>query len=142
MKFPLIICDGKTLIVAERDFFDRIGILDAAKGVLEINITRDGDCSGFSWILDANGLFYKLSPSVIIKPTLLQKIGLRLKRVRQKIEPGCRISIENLSSLIINLQDFYNEAPLVLELKEFLSIEESSRLFGGGDVARYLGVRS
>lgn len=109
---------------------------------MEINITRDGDCSGFSWILDANGLFYKLSPSVITEPTLLQKIGFRLKRIQQKIEPGHQIGIENLRSFIINLQDFYNEAPLVLELKEFLSIEEPSRLFGEEDVARYLGIGS
>jgi len=139
MKFPLVIARKGSLIIAPASFFDGIGRLDVAKNILEINVASDG-VAGLAWILDADGMFYKLLSNGLMQATFLQRLGIQRKRVQYQIEPGRRISVSELDKLIVGLRDKFEEAPNVSDLTRQLLNYRPEHLWVAEDMQKYLGM--
>jgi hypothetical protein len=139
MRFPLVICSKGSLIIASANFFDGIGRLDAANNVLEINVARDGE-AGFAWMLDADGIFYKLSSTGLMQITFLQRLGVQRRRAQYQIEPGRKVSVAEIQLLTVGLRDQFEEAPNVSDLNRQLQTYEPAHLWDAEDMRQYLGA--
>jgi len=136
IQFPLMICRSETLILVDENFFQdkflHIAILDEKAGVLECKFLCD-----FSWMMDANGIFYELSLSEV-KHNFLQRIGVSGKWSKYKIKTGRLLDVGKLGVLVENLHDENEDFPHVADLKEMLSRYELSHLWDAQDMRQYL----
>jgi len=138
MRFPLVICSHKTLIVAAADFFDGIGKLDMSAGILEVNIAHDGR-AGFEWILDSEAVFFELASEGILSLNLLQRIGLKRPRERLRVAPGRQISVGEIIDRLASLQNQFEEAPNVSDLKAQLAPLAPEYILRREDMLQYFG---
>lgn len=119
MLDPLIIAKNKQLIVCRKSFFDGIGLLDEVNNKMSINVDSDGTCN-FEWIIDFNGLYYKLNKIGESKETFLTKIGWDRKQfvfnIERPIETTCRMLKGVLSEFSDEFSDIQNVSDLLFLL--------------------------
>lgn len=141
IKFPLVMRRLETLILVDEDFFEgfsRVAILNWKEGVLSCRVLRDSDSAGLFWMLDANGVFFKLSVKEKER-NIFRRMGVIGKWTSYKIEDGCRLRVGELEALIKNLHDENQDFPNVANLRGMLSRDEPDRLWGAEDMQAYLG---
>lgn len=138
MKYPIVVSMNKRLSVGREDFFRHIGELDLPGQTLEMNVTSSGK-SGLNWLLDADGVFYELSLIEKMPPNLLQRIGLRRAREKFRIIPGRKITVQELTERISGLEDPFEEAANVNDLKTLLDSLPRDHRLTPKDMSRYLG---
>ena len=139
IQFPLMMCRSETLILVDESFFQgkfsRTAILNEKAGVLECKFLHgSGD---FSWMVDADGVFYELSLSEV-EHNFLQRIGFSGRWLKYKIKTGRLLDVGKLGVLVGNLHDENEDFPHVADLKEMLSRYELSHLWGAQDMRQYL----
>jgi hypothetical protein len=132
MLSPLLIAKNKMLVPCDESFFDGIGTLDKLNNKMAINVDSDGSCN-FEWIIDFNGLYYKLNKIGISKETFLTRIGWDRRQCIFNIEPPTPITCGELRKKLSDFSDEFSDIPnladlltLIAELKDdhILSMNE------------------
>lgn len=119
MKFPLILCRRRTLVIAGRGFFDRIGKINESERTLDINIAQDG-AAWLNWIVDQEGKYYPLTSEGLLPATLLQMLGLWRRVERFHLPPPRDIQAAELGRLIQELVDESEDITNVTDLKALI----------------------
>lgn len=128
MRFPILICRRNTLAVGAEGFFKGIADVDETAGLLDMNVSSDGRAS-LHWILDSDGMLFRLTSQGLLPPSFLQRIGLHRRRERYRIDPPRRARVGEVAGLIANLEDEFSEAPNVTDLRLYLNnLPEDSEL--------------
>jgi len=120
MKFPLLICRRRTLFIGVKKFFERIGNIDDVGGLLDMNVTVEGQAF-LRWIIDADGMLYDLTSMGVLPATLAQTLRLQRRRERYRIAPARQVQVGEIAHRIADLEDEFAEAPHVSDLQVQLS---------------------
>ncbi|WP_338847484.1 hypothetical protein V8J88_02085 [Massilia sp. W12] len=137
MKFPVFICIGKSLIYVNKDFFEGIGHLDIEGSVLDMSVTKTGR-SELNWILDSDGVFFKLNSEGLCERNFWQKMKLFRSKERLRISAGKKISVGEFLLLIDNLQDRFEEMMVVYDLKKNLALINMEYILDGEMIRKCL----
>jgi len=138
MKFPIIICHHNILTIARADYFNEIGLLDAANGKLEIGISSRGQ-AGFQWLVDADGLYYPLHWDGHVAPTLAQRLGLKRKREAYSFPQGAKITVGKMREILASVVDENTDLPHHDDLIKMLSPLDAATPITPKLMAQYLG---
>ncbi len=139
MRFPLIICSHGRLVIAPEDWFDGIGSLDPLSALLRINVSDRGQ-AGLAWFIDADGLFHTLTWQALEPATLLQFLRLSKRVERYAIAAPRVISFGELSGLVANLTEAFNEAPLSAGFRKLVAKGPPEETVSTGHIRKYLGA--
>lgn len=116
MNFPLILCRRRTLVIAGRGFFDRIGTVSEIESTLDINVAHDG-AAWLNWIVDRDGRHYALTSEGLLRKTLLQMLAFQRRVERFHLHPPRIIQAVELGRLIEGLADESGDLTNVTDLK-------------------------
>jgi len=138
MQLPFVIRRNNTLIIAIKEFFGTVAWLDEKSGMIEANVLHDGQ-AGLIWIIDAAGVFYELTSSEYVAPTILQFLGIKRRRQKYKIAPGRTISAKELIGFIDELSDQQEEISNVSDLRKQIISLPLEHPINRADMVKYLG---
>lgn len=116
MNFPLILCRRRTLVIAGRGFFDRIGKISELESTLDINVAHDG-AAWLNWIIDLDGKYYALTSEGLLRTTLLQMLAFQRRVERFHLHAPRIIQAAELGRLIEGLADESGGLTNVTDLK-------------------------
>lgn len=115
MLSPFIIAINKKLLPCDESFFDGIGNLDKLNNQITLNVNSDGSCN-LDWIIDFNGLYYKLNKVGISKKTFLTKIGWDRRQCFFNIERPTPITCGELRKELSDFSDEFSDIPNLADL--------------------------
>ena len=117
--YPLVICSHGRIVIAPDGWFNGIGFLDLSQRSLRINVGTNG-VSGLLWFLDASGDFYELAWRGLEPVKFLQTIRLSKRVEAYSLSDPRRIRVAELSNLVGNLSETFDEAPNAADLLALL----------------------
>ena len=136
MEFPVIVNNNGRLMLYDKSLVDEIGVLRESE--LEVAVDHEGKCN-MRWILDARADFYELTVIGMMPATLMQRIGVKRRRIAFRLSSPRMICASELKERISGLIDPNPDFQNVESMKKSLAEMSPEDLWTAEKMKNYLG---
>lgn len=137
MKFPIAANNRNRLMIYDDSLIDEIGALKGE--YLEVAVDYEGKCD-IRWIIDAGANFYELVAIGMTPATLMQRIGLKRRRMAFRLLPPRMICASELKERISGLKDPNPDFANVQSMEDMLAEMSPDDFWTAKKMQKYLGI--